>query len=295
MPRTTAPLHATGAVEFIPLEAIAADPTFQLREVGDVALLAGSVARLGQLCPVELRPMPGALEDDPVQFQVVAGFRRLAAVRLLSRSRVLARVHERLDDEDAWALALVQALLGEPLGEPELAALGRRLEDLRVASWAEGLFEEALVRAPVAPDRREAFLAFLSGAPPAPPPSRPDDGGAQEDAAADQAADPVEAPAQADPAGAAAPLAPLDASPEPPAAAPDEPPAAPPAQDAAPEQEVTPEELAADLAGRLWQLNQDLSLAVDAWDELPGEARRMIVEQARYMAELYPYLTGAPR
>ena len=292
MPRTTAPLHATGAVEFIPLEAIAADPTFQLREVGDVALLAGSVARLGQLCPVELRPLPGALEGDPIQFQVVAGFRRLAAVRLLSRSRVLARVHERLDDEDAWALALVQALLGEPLGEPELAALARRLADLRVAAWAEGLFEEALVRAPVAPDRREAFLAFLSGAPPEPTPLRPDDGGAQEDAAADQAADPVEAPAEAAPAGAAAPLEAADPAPAqamPPAGAPADPPEGPPAQ------EVTPEELAADLAGRLWQLNQDLSLAVDAWDELPDEARRMIVEQARYMAELYPYLTGAPR
>jgi hypothetical protein len=159
-----------------------------------------------------------------------------------------------------------------------------------VAAWAEGLFEEALVRAPVAPDRREAFLAFLSGAPPEPPPSRPDDGGAEEDAAADQAADPVVAPPQADPAGAAAPLeAPAPAQAAPPAGAPAEPPEGPPAQ------EVTPEELAADLAGRLWQLNQDLSLAVDAWDELPGEARRMIVEQARYMAELYPYLTGAPR
>ncbi len=294
MPRTTAPLHATGAVEFIPLEAIAADPTFQLREVGDVALLAGSVARLGQLCPVELRPMPGALEGDPVQFQVVAGFRRLAAVRLLSRSRVLARVHERLDDEDAWALALVQALLGEPLGEPELAALSRRLGDLRVAAWAEGLFEEALVRAPVAPDRREAFLAFLSGAPPEPPPSRPDDGGAQEDAAADQAADPVEAPAEAAPAVVAAPLEAADpAQAGPPGGAPTDPPVGPP--EGPPAQEVTPEELAADLAGRLWQLNQDLSLAVDAWDELPDEARRMIVEQARYMAELYPYLTGAPR
>jgi hypothetical protein len=61
------------------------------------------------------------------------------------------------------------------------------------------------------------------------------------------------------------------------------------------EEEVTPEELVADLAVRLWQVNQDLSLAVDAWDELPGEARRMMVEQVRYMAELYPYLTrGRP-
>ncbi len=41
-------------------------------------------------------------------------------------------------------------------------------------------------------------------------------------------------------------------------------------------------------------MNQDLSVAIDAWDELPAEARRMILEQARYMAELYPYLSRGP-
>ncbi|MBK9519101.1 MAG: ParB N-terminal domain-containing protein [Anaeromyxobacter sp.] len=288
VPRTTAPLHATGAVEFIPLEAIAADATFRLREVGDVALLAGSIARLGQLGPVELRPLAGAAEDDPAQFQVVAGFRRLAAVRLLGRTRVLARVHDRLDDEDAWALALVQALLGEPLGEPELSALARRLAEGHLAPWAEGLLEEARVRAPVAPEQREAFLAFLEGAPAALSGAGApgDDGGATEDAASDEAADRDLEPA-ADPwdPGLDADAAAAPAGPAAPAATP---------ADAAP-QEVTPEELAADLAGRLWQLNQDLSLAVDAWDELPEDARRMIVEQARYLAELYPYLTGGRR
>lgn len=287
VPRTTAPLHATGAVEFIPLEAIAADATFRLREVGDVALLAGSIARLGQLGPVELRPLAGAAEDDVVQFQVVAGFRRLAAVRLLGRSRVLARVHDHLDDEDAWALALVQALLGEPLGEAELSALARRLAEGHLAPWAEGLLEEARVRAPVAPEQREAFLAFLEGAPAAPAGAGApgDDGGATEDAASDEAADRDLEPAADpwDPGLAADAAAPARA----------EAPAAPPAETAP--QEVTPEELAADLAGRLWQLNQDLSLAVDAWDELPEDARRMIVEQARYLAELYPYLTGGRR
>ena len=254
VPRTTAPLHATGAVEFVPLAAISADATFRLREPGDVAALAGSIARLGQLAPVELRPLPGA-GDGPVRFQVVAGFRRIAAVRLLSRGRVLARVHARLDEEDAWGLALTQALLGAPLAVPELEALRARLAAARVAPWAEELLEAALV--------------------PAPPPE--DDGGAAEDAAtsAAEVAD--------DGDGHVVPLA-DEAQARPPAESPAEP----------AEVEVTPEELAADLAGRLWQVNQDLSLAVDAWDELPGEARRMILEQARYMAELYPYLSRGP-
>jgi hypothetical protein len=59
-------------------------------------------------------------------------------------------------------------------------------------------------------------------------------------------------------------------------------------------QEVTLEELAAELAVRLAQVNQDLSLAVDAWDELPDDARHMILEQARYLAELHPYLSRGP-
>lgn len=282
VPRTTAPLHATGAVEFVPLAAISADATFRLREVGDVAALAGSIARLGQLAPVELRPLPGA-GDGPVRWQVVAGFRRLAAVRLLSRTRVLARVHARLDEEDAWSLALCQALLGEPLQAAELEALRARLRATGAAPWAEELVDEALVRAPVAAEQRERFLAFLAGGPAAP--DLPEgDGGASEDAATEAAAisddgdghvlsrDAAPAPAE----GAGDADAPGEGGPE------------------AAEEEVTPEELAADLAGRLWQVNQDLSLAVDAWDELPGEARRMILEQARYMADLYPYLSRGP-
>ncbi len=262
VPRTTAPLHANGAVEFVPLAAISADAAFRLREPGDVAALAGSIARLGQLVPVELRPLPGA-GDGPVRWQVVAGFRRLAAVRLLSRGRVLARVHARLDEEDAWSLALAQALLGEPLQAPELEALRARLAGSRAAPWAEELIDEALVRAPVDREQRERFLAFLAGAPAAAP--LPEgDGGAAEDAAG-------EAAAVADDGDGHVAL--VAASGDPAA------------------QEVTAEELAADLAGRLWQANQDLSLMVDAWDELPEDARRMILEQARYMAELHPYLS----
>lgn len=242
VPRTTAPLHATGAVEFVPLAAISADAAFRLREPGDVSALAGSIARLGQLAPVELRPLPGA-GDGPVRFQVVAGFRRLAAVRLLGRGRVLARVHARLDEEDAWSLALVQALLLEPLSPPELEALRARLAGARLAPWAEELVEARLAAGEQPPV---------------------DDGGAAEDAAT-TAAEVAEGEAPAPtPAGEPA------------------------------EVEVTAEELAAELSGRLWQVNQDLSLLVDAWDELPDEARRMILEQARYMADLYPYLARGP-
>jgi ParB-like chromosome segregation protein Spo0J len=257
--RTTAPSHATGTVEFVPLSTISSDAAFRLREVGDVSALAGSVARLGQLGPIELRPLPGA-GDGPVQLQVVAGFRRLAAVRLLGRSRVLARVHAGLDEDDAWALALTQALLTEPLAAPELEAVRARLAGTRHQHWAEELVELARVRAPLPPEQRERYLAFLEA--PAGPPA--------EAAPAASEGEPTEAGAGA--AGLAAAVAAL----------------AQPEEDV---QEVTLDELAEGLAGRLWQVNQDLSLALDAWGDLPAELRRAIVKQARYMAELYPYLT----
>jgi hypothetical protein len=91
-------------------------------------------------------------------------------------------------------------------------------------------------------------------------------------AEAEEEAGPAEAPAEAE-----APAA-----------------SAPPAEQDGPV-EVTPEELAADLATRLWEVNQDLSLAVDAWDELPDEGRRMILEQTRYAAELYQFLARGRR
>jgi len=304
VPRTTAPLHATGAVEFVPLPAIAADVAFRLRDPGDPAglgALAASIARLGQLVPIELRPLPGA-PDGPVRFQVVAGFRRLAAVRLLARERVLARVHQRLDDEDAWSLALAQALLGEPLTGPELEGLRARLAGSRVAPWAEELVDEALVRLPVAAELRERFLEFLRGV------ETPAVEAIDEDAAV-AAAEVEESmpshgaaprPAQQSTAARAGPTITDGRGPstEEGSALPSHglgplPAGAPPVEEGP--EEVTPEELAAGLAARFWEVNQDLSLAVDAWDELPDEGRRMILTQTRYVAELYQFLAGGRR
>jgi ParB-like chromosome segregation protein Spo0J len=186
VPRTTAPVHATGRVEFVPLEAVSADATFRLRAEGSVAALAGSIARLGQLSPIELRPLPGGVpggaEPGGARYQVVAGFRRLAAVRLLARGRVLARVHGQLDDDDAWSMALADALLGEPLSRTELGTLRDRLAGLRVASWAEELVDEALVRALAGP----------------PPPGEPDSDA--QDAASAAAAAAEEGPEEVTPA-----------------------------------------------------------------------------------------------
>jgi len=234
-PRTTAPASATGAVTFVPLAAISDDATFRLRDEGDVAALAASIGRLGQLVPIELRPIVGAAEVGP-RWQVVAGFRRLAAIRLLARDRALARVHGTLDDDDAWSVALAQALFDEPLLASELEALRERLAAMGTAPWAEEIVPEAIARAPVDPRVRERFIEYLERAAAA--------GGEAEEGAS---------------------------------------------------VEVTPDELAQDLAQRMYEVNQDLAVAFESWAELPPEGRRMIVEQARYVAELLALLAEGER
>lgn len=280
-PRTAAPVHATGAVAFVPLSAVADDRTYQLREEGDVAALAAAIGRLGQLSPIELRPLPGAGATGP-RYQVVAGFRRLAALRLLMRERVLARVHAHLDDEDAWGLALGDALLTEPLDRASLQGLRERLEARGVAPWAPELIEEAMVRAPVEPELRERFYEFLGdGAEPAPAAvGEPDEAAALEAAGGhgDDGEPPEAAPE--------APAGDEEAAPEEEAAAGAD--AEAPGEGEA--VEVTPEELVAGLAARLYEVNADLAVAAEAWKDLPAEGRQAILEQVRWIADLLPYL-----
>ncbi|HET8540560.1 MAG TPA: ParB N-terminal domain-containing protein [Anaeromyxobacter sp.] len=247
-PRTTAPAHATGAVEFVALADVSDDATFRLRDEGDVGALAASLGRLGQLVPVELRPLPGAAPEGP-RWQIVAGFRRVAAARLLGRERVLARVHQVLGDEDAWSLALAPALVGEPLLATELLALGERLEAEKVAPWAAEAVGEAVARAPVDPKLRDRFRQFLE---------RGADAAAREEPAAGEGG-------EGEREGGEAAV------------------------------EVTPEELAEDLARRMFEVNQDLALAWSSWAELPAEGRRMILAQARYVAEILEHLERLER
>jgi hypothetical protein len=252
--RSTAPAHATGAVEFVALDDIADDGRFRLRPDGDVSALASSMGRLGQLLPIELRPWPGAASDGP-RWQVVSGFRRLAALKLLHRDRVLARVHGALAEDEAWALALVQAVLDEPLTAAELEALRARVEAEGAAHWASDLLDEALTRAPLDPELRERFFEFLKGPLPA----------------AIERIDEHEAPAQAQ-------QEPREARAEEPEVV-----------------EVDADDLLRGLATRLYEVNQDLATAFASWKDLPLEGRQLVLAQARYVAELFPFLHEGTR
>lgn len=89
------------------LDEIADAETFRSRDAGDVASLAESLIRHGQREPVDLRPIDGGL-------QLVSGHRRLEAARMLGRRRILARVHDGLEDDAALFLALSDDLDRRP-------------------------------------------------------------------------------------------------------------------------------------------------------------------------------------
>ena len=96
------PIHVEQGL--LSLDQLDADEAFRLRPEGDVSRLAQDVARLGQVFPVDVR-----LRGD--RFQLVCGFRRVAALRFLQRDKVLARIHTELSDDDALLVALADALV----------------------------------------------------------------------------------------------------------------------------------------------------------------------------------------
>ncbi|MFN0064018.1 MAG: ParB N-terminal domain-containing protein [Myxococcaceae bacterium] len=130
--------RSQGAPALIALDRIVDDRSFQLRPEGDLRLLATDIARLGQLFPVELRLHPHG-------FQVIAGFRRLAALKFLQRDRVLARLHTDLSDEDALLLALASVIHRQPMTREALVAVRDRLEsEGRLGVAARDMLDKAL-------------------------------------------------------------------------------------------------------------------------------------------------------
>jgi ParB family chromosome partitioning protein len=123
----------------IALDRIDDDDTFRSRPEGDVAALAMDIARLGQLFPVDLSLKP------PDRFQVITGFRRVAALKFLHREKVLARLHVDLNDDDATLLALAEAIHGKSVERDELHAMRERLEARgRLSAAARDMLDKAL-------------------------------------------------------------------------------------------------------------------------------------------------------
>ncbi|HEX8819317.1 MAG TPA: ParB N-terminal domain-containing protein [Archangium sp.] len=145
--QTTAPVEAVApprrrgnvAPAHIPLERIDEDTTFQIRPVGELSALATDLARLGQLFPVDVRFKP------PDRFQIISGFRRVAALRFLKRDRVLARLHTDVSDEDALLMALASAIHDAPVSREDLEAKREQFEaEGRLTPIARDMLDKAL-------------------------------------------------------------------------------------------------------------------------------------------------------
>lgn len=130
------------APALIPLERVDADETFRMRpeaELADVSALAMDLARLGQLFPIDVRL------KAPDRFQVITGFRRVAALRFLHREKVLARLHTDLSDADATLMALASAIHSRQVAGEALAAVRDALAaQNRLAPAARDMLEKAL-------------------------------------------------------------------------------------------------------------------------------------------------------
>ncbi len=127
------------APALIALDRVEDDTAFALRDVGDVTDLATDIARLGQLFPVDLRLNP------PDTFQIITGFRRVAALKFLQRDKVLARLHTDLSPDDALLLSLAEAIHSQPVSRDELSAMRSRLADEeRLTPAARDMLEKAL-------------------------------------------------------------------------------------------------------------------------------------------------------
>lgn len=130
------------APALIPLERVDEDQTFLVRDpaaLDDVAALATDIARLGQLFPIDVRLVP------PDRFQIITGFRRVAALRFLQREKVLARLHTDLTDSDATLMSLASAIHSKNVGAEALAAARAELEETgRLSPAARDMLEKAL-------------------------------------------------------------------------------------------------------------------------------------------------------
>lgn len=131
------PVPRRPAAQWVNLSEITDTETFLLRTTRQPGPLGESIAREGQTEPVDLRRTPTGL-------QLVTGQRRLCAVQLLHRSRILARVHENLSDPQALYLALADDLDRRPWTQLEREAVRAKIEGRgQLGARLEALLERA--------------------------------------------------------------------------------------------------------------------------------------------------------
>ncbi len=110
------------SVEEIPLSQLdLEDNTFQTRGLANLEGLVKSIEVEGQQNPVLLRLKPDK------KWQIIAGFRRIGAIRQLNREEVKTRLFDELSDEEAVKLSILDNLYQEGLSRGEIREYQEKL------------------------------------------------------------------------------------------------------------------------------------------------------------------------
>ena len=289
------PLKPLRELSYVPLADVAADDTFRLRHAGDVSSLARSIAQVGQLFPVDVRETEGG------KVQILAGFRRLEALRMLQRNRVLVRNHGPLSDDAAATVAAADAIDNRSLGLEDLRELRDRYQAM---GWGTPALLELVGRSiEKEGERLEDLAAKVRGEAP-PDRSIPDEDGDDEASATaaelGDSVDPTPDEAARSAGASSAPDEPTDRGVAPPAGVeldplPLDPPLAArfgPVEDALDdvEGEVTPDALARQIAARLSEATQDLAILAEHWSLVPAGLRSILADQLDYYGQLAGWL-----
>jgi ParB family chromosome partitioning protein len=99
---------------------------FQLRfrPYDDIPSLVDSIRELGQLNPLFVRPVDGG------RFELIAGHRRLAALKLLGWRTAHCRIYDGISDDAAYDLAVSENCMRFDLTELEVARAEAKLKEL---------------------------------------------------------------------------------------------------------------------------------------------------------------------
>jgi ParB family chromosome partitioning protein len=108
----------------LPIEQVVESEKLKLRlDLPEVETLAEDIKSRGQTTPAFVRP----LSDD--SYELISGYRRLAAIRSVGGETIWVRVFSDLSDEDAERLAISENLQRKDLSDLEQARIYLRLQE----------------------------------------------------------------------------------------------------------------------------------------------------------------------
>ncbi len=98
----------------VPLDQLVESERLQFRqELPDIETLARDIKQRGQTTPAFVRLLPGG------KYELISGYRRLAAIRRLNLEVILARVFPDLSDKETERLAISENLQRKDLSDLE--------------------------------------------------------------------------------------------------------------------------------------------------------------------------------